>query len=490
MARLRILGAADVAPGEYVTMARTYEMFIGGRQVTAAAHREILNPADQSVVGLCPVGTVEHLEAALGAATEAFGSWSHSSDAQRKAACTTIARIVTENAAELAALVTREQGKPLKGLGSEFELGGCAAWAAYTGSQDLPVRVLENSAVKHVEMRREPIGVVGSITPWNWPLMIAIWHLVPAIRTGNTVVIKPSPFTPLGTLRMVELLAAQLPPGVLNVVAGDDALGAALSRHPKVKKVVFTGSAATGRKVMASAAPTLKHLTLELGGNDPGIVLPDADLQKLIEPMFWGAFINSGQTCAALKRLYVPEALYDKVCAGLIQYAKAVPMGDGMNEATRLGPLQNEPQFRKVSELVDDARRHGGEVLLGGEARPGPGYFYPATFVGNLGNGVRLVDEEQFGPALPIVRYRRLEDAIDWANAGDYGLSASVWGTDTAALAAVAQQLQAGTVFINKHAEVAPNVPFGGIKGSGLGVEFGQEGLEAYTTIKIINAAA
>jgi acyl-CoA reductase-like NAD-dependent aldehyde dehydrogenase len=276
----------------------------------------------------------------------------------------------------------------------------------------------------------------------------------------------------------------------LNVVAGDDALGAALSRHPKVKKVVFTGSAATGRKVMASAAPTLKHLTLELGGNDPGIVLPDADLQKLIEPMFWGAFINSGQTCAALKRLYVPEALYDKVCAGLIQYAKAVPMGDGMNEATRLGPLQNEPQFRKVSELVDDARRQGGEVLLGGEARPGPGYFYPATFVGNLGNGVRLVDEEQFGPALPIVRYRRLEDAIAWANAGDYGLSASVWGTDTAALAAVAQQLQAGTVFINKHAEVAPNVPFGGIKGSGLGVEFGQEGLEAYTTIKIINAAA
>ena len=470
-------------------MPDTFGMFIGGRRVDASDYREIRNPADQSLVGMCPVGTQAHLEAAIEAAARAFVSWSRSTDAERKGACATIARVLTEHAAELATLVTREQGKPLKGFGSQFELGGCAAWAGYTGSLELPVKVLEDSPAKRVEQHREPLGVVGSITPWNWPLLIAIWHLAPAIRTGNTVVIKPSPFTPLGTLRMVELLGAALPPGVLNVVAGDDALGAALSAHPKVKKVVFTGSAATGRKVMASAAPTLKHLTLELGGNDAAIVLPDADLGKMVEPLFWGAFINSGQTCAALKRLYVHDSLYQPLCEGLIAYARGVPMGDGLDEATRLGPLQNERQFRKVSELVEDARQAGGRVLCGGQARPGPGYFYPVTLVGEVGNGVRLVDEEQFGTALPIIRYRALEDAIAWANGSDYGLTASVWGSDPQALAAVARQLQAGTVYINKHAEVAPNVPFGGIKASGLGVEFGQEGLEAYTTIKIINAA-
>ena len=470
-------------------MARKYEMHIGGRPVAASAHREIKNPATGATVGLCPIGTLEHLEQAVEAAAAAFAKWRRSSDGERRAACEAMAGILTQHAPELAALVTQEQGKPLKGIGSEFELGGCAAWASYTGALELPSKVIEDSATKHVEMLREPIGVVGSITPWNWPLIIAIWHLAPAIRTGNTVVIKPSPFTPLGTLRMIELLAQAVPPGVLNVVAGDDELGAALSRHPKIQKVVFTGSASTGRKVMASAAPTLKHLTLELGGNDAGIVLPDADMDKLIAPMFWGSFINSGQTCAALKRLYVPDAMYERVCKAFIDFARATPMGDGMQPGTQLGPLQNERQFRKVIELVEDAKRHGGDILLGGEAQQGPGYFYPVTLVGGLENGVRLVDEEQFGPALPIVRYRRLEDAIAWANDTDYGLSASVWGSDRAQLNAVARQLEAGTVFINKHAEVAPNIPFGGIKGSGLGVEFAQEGLEAYTTIKIINAA-
>ena len=471
-------------------MARKYEMHIGGKTVAASAHREIKNPATGATVGLCPIGTVEHLNQAVEAAAAAFPAWRRSSDAQRKAACERIAEILTRNAPELATLVTQEQGKPLKGIGSEFELGGCAAWAGYTATLELPPKVLEASAAKHVEMLREPIGVVGSITPWNWPLIIAIWHLVPAIRTGNTVVIKPSPFTPLGTLRMIELLAEAVPPGVLNVVAGGDELGAAMSQHPKIQKMVFTGSAATGRKVMASAAPTLKHLTLELGGNDAGIVLPDADIGALIAPMFWGAFINSGQTCAALKRLYVHDSLYDRVCNAFIDVARATPMGDGMDENTRLGPLQNERQFRRVIELVEDAKRHGGQMLLGGEPLTGPGYFYPVTLVGGLENGVRLVDEEQFGPALPIMRYSKLEDAVAWANDSDYGLSASVWGTDRAQLSAVAKQLEAGTVFINKHAEIAPNVPFGGIKGSGLGVEFGEEGLEAYTNIKIINAVA
>jgi acyl-CoA reductase-like NAD-dependent aldehyde dehydrogenase len=276
---------------------RKYEMTVGGRSVPATSYREILNPSTGGVVGLCPVGTVEHLGAAVSAAEQAFSTWRHSTDRQRQEACQTIAKVVTDNARELAVLLTQEQGKPLKGLGSEFELGGCAAWAGFTASLGLPVKVIEDSPAKRVEMHREPVGVVGSITPWNWPLLIAIWHVVPAIRTGCTVVVKPSPFTPLGTLRMIELIAAALPPGLVNVVAGGDELGAALSRHERIRKLVFTGSIATGKKLMASAAPTLKPLTLELGGNDAGIVLPDVDMTKLVEPMFWGAFINSGQTC-------------------------------------------------------------------------------------------------------------------------------------------------------------------------------------------------
>ncbi len=471
-------------------MTRKYEMTIGGRTVSAASYREIRNPANGSVVGLCPVGTTEHLEQAVVAAENAFASWRHTTDKQREAACQTIAKVVTDNARELSVLLTQEQGKPLKGLGSEFELGGCAAWAAYTASLSLPVKVIEDSPAKRIEMHREPIGVVGSITPWNWPLMIAIWHTVPAIRTGNTVVIKPSPFTPLGTLRMIELIAAALPPGLINVIAGGDDIGAALSRHDRIRKVVFTGSIATGKKVMASAAPTLKPLTLELGGNDAGIVLPDVDMTKLVEPMFWGAFINSGQTCGALKRLYVHASVHDKVCQALVDYGSKIPMGDGMNEQNVLGPLQNERQFKKVIDLVEDAKARGGKVLLGGAPIKGPGYFYPVTFVSNVTDGMRLVDEEQFGPALPIIRYEDLDDVIRCANGTEFGLDASVWGSDKARLSAVASRLEAGTVFVNKHAEIAPNVPFGGIKCSGLGVEFGEEGLEAYTTIKIINAAA
>ncbi|MFZ1868229.1 MAG: aldehyde dehydrogenase family protein [Steroidobacteraceae bacterium] len=470
-------------------MPAKYEMTIGGRQTPAADYRETRNPADGSVVGLCPVATADHLEQAVQAAELAFERWRHSTHARRKAACEAVAKVLREHSPELAALVTREQGKPLKGLGSEFELAGAAAWSAYTASMDVPDRTLEATASKRVTLTHLPLGVVASITPWNWPLLIAVWHILPAIRTGNTVVIKPSPYTPLSTLRMVELIAKVLPAGVLNVLSGNDHLGDLLTQHPTISKVVFTGSTATGRRVMTNAAATLKRLTLELGGNDPGIILPGTDPAGIAESLFWGAFINSGQTCAALKRLYVHDDMYEATCGVLASYARSVTVGNGMDSATQLGPLTTERQLQRVSELVDDARRIGARIISGGTASGGAGYFFPVTLVADAENGQRLVDEEQFGPALPIIRYTRVEDAVRWANATDYGLAASVWGTDRNRLAEVAEQLEAGTVYINKHAEVAPNIPFGGIKSSGLGVEFGIEGLQAYTTIKVVNAA-
>jgi acyl-CoA reductase-like NAD-dependent aldehyde dehydrogenase len=472
-------------------MSKKYDMTIGGETVAADSYTDIRNPANtEEVVGQAPVGTKAHLDQAVDAAAKAYQSWRYSSDKERVDACNAIAQVCTENAEELAVLLTREQGKPLGGLGSQFEMGGCAAWAGYTASLSLEDKVIEDSDEKKIIQQRVPLGVVGSITPWNWPVMIAIWHIVPGIRSGNTVVIKPSPFTPLSTLRMVELVNEKLPAGLLNVVSGGDELGAALTGHPGIDKIVFTGSIATGKKVMASAAERVAPVTLELGGNDAGIMLPGEDPAKFAEGMFFGSMINSGQTCGALKRLYVHEDDLDATVAALSGFAANIPMGDGMEEGSLLGPLQNERQFKRVIELVEDAKANGGTCVTGGEPMGGPNYFYPVTFVTGISDGVRLVDEEQFGPVLPIITYTDIEDAIQRANGLEFGLDASVWGSDAEETARVASRLEAGTVYVNKHAEIAPNVPFGGIKCSGLGVEFAEEGLAAYTSIKIINTAA
>ena len=379
-----------------------------------------------------------------------------------------------------------EQGKPLGGLGSRFEIGGAVAWTRHTGEIELPVEVLQDGAEGRVELHRKPIGVVGSITPWNWPVMIACWHIVPAIRAGNTVVIKPSPNTPLSTIRLVQLMNEVLPAGVVNVVTGDNEIGAAMSRHPGIAKMTFTGSTATRRRIMESAAPTLKRLTLELGGNDAGIVLADADPKAIAEGLFWGAFINSGQTCACLKRLYVHDSIYDDVCRELTAYASNVPMGDGVAESSALGPVQNKMQFDIVSSCVEDARAKGGRVLLGGNPSNGPGYFYPVTLVADVDHGCKLVDTEQFGPALPIIRYSTVAEAVAKANDSTMGLGGSVWGTDLAKAKDVAGKLECGSVWINRHGMIQPNAPFGGIKQSGFGVEFGAEGLKEFTTVQTV----
>lgn len=472
-------------------MSKKFDMTVGGKTRAAEDYVEIRNPADlDETVGLMPLATRGDLEDAIHAARTAYRSWRHSSDDERANACRTMAQVVSENAEELATLLTKEQGKPLNGMGSRFELGGCGAWAGHTAEIGLPEKLLEDSEQNHIVMRREPLGVVGSITPWNWPLMIAIWHIAPGIRTGNTVVIKPSPFTPLSTLRMVELFNEALPPGLINAVAGTDDIGAAITAHDHVDKIVFTGSIATGKKVMSSAAERVAPVTLELGGNDPAILLPGTDARVHVEGLFFGSMINSGQTCGAIKRLYVHESDYEATCQTLAEFAGGVAMGDGMDEASVLGPVQNERQFERVIELVDDAKASGARILTGGEPRGGDNYFYPVTLVADITDGTRLVDEEQFGPTLPVIPYTDVDDAVRRANAGEFGLCASVWGADREATADVANRLEAGTVYINKHAELAPHVPFGGIKSSGLGVEFGEEGLAAYTAIKIINAAA
>lgn len=461
-------------------------MIINGQPVSAADQFDVTNPATGETVGRAPNSTTDHLNHAVAVARAAFTTWSQTSDAVRAQACQDIAAKIGEHAEELAQLLTREQGKPLNGLGSRFEIGGAQAWAAHTASLSLPVKLLQDNEQGRVELHRKPMGVVGSITPWNWPVMIAVWHILPAVRSGNTVVIKPSPYAPLSTLLLVELMNQVLPPGVVNSVCSDDRtsnIGAAMSAHPGIRKIIFTGSINTGKKVMASAAETVKRLTLELGGNDAGIVLPDVDPKAIAEGLFWGAFINNGQTCAAMKRLYVHESVYDEVCSALVDYAKAIPVGPGTEEASILGPVNNPMQFDKVKRLVDAAKQKG-RVLLGGE--PGEGLFFPPTLIADLSHDDPLVTEEQFGPALPIIKYSDVEDAIRQANDSPNGLGGSVWSQDIDKARQVASRLECGSVWINKHGAIQPNAPFGGVKSSGCGVEFGEEGLAEYTDIQVM----
>ena len=449
-------------------------------------YADVKNPSTFEVVGRMPLGTAQDLDDAVAAAAEAFKTWSVTPDAERQAACHAIAAKIEAHAEELAQLITAEQGKQLNGLGSRFEVGGTAFWTHSTADLQLPVEVIQDNEQGRIELHRKAIGVIGSITPWNWPMLIGSWHLIPAVRTGNTIVIKPSPYTPLSTIRMVELMNEVLPPGVVTCVSGDDSLGAAMSTHPGIAKMVFTGSTVTGRKIMASAAPTLKRLTLELGGNDAGVVLPDADPKAIAPGLFWGAFINGGQTCAALKRLYVHDSIYDAVCDALVEFAATVPMGDGRDESNQLGPIQNEMQFKRVCALVDEAKQAGGRILCGGAPRGGKGYFYPITFVADVQEGTRLVDEEQFGPVLPIIRYSDVEDAMRRANDNPLGLGGSVWSSDVTRAKQLVQRLECGTGWVNKHGGIQPNAPFGGIKQSGIGVEFGPEGLKEYTVTQTV----
>ncbi|MGO4229897.1 aldehyde dehydrogenase family protein [Arthrobacter sp. YAF34] len=466
----------------------TYDALLAAIAPTAGEGRTIPDPATGQPVGVAPVHTVQDLERAIAAAAAAQPAWAALGHDARSAALLRAADAVERSAEELARLLSREQGKPLNGPNARFEVGACAAWLRAAAVTPLDPETVVDDGETRAELHYRPIGVVGAIGPWNWPMMITVWQLAPALRMGNAVVVKPSEFTPLSVLALVHVLNQELPEGLLTVVSGGRDVGEALAGHPAIGKIMFTGSTATGKAIIKSSADTVKRLTLELGGNDAGIVLPDADPKAIAEGLFWGAFINTGQTCAALKRLYVHDAIYDAVCEELTAVAAAMPMGNGLDEASVLGPLQNRQQYDIVATLVNAARESGARVLLGGNPDPDqPGHFYPTTLVADVDNNNPLVTEEQFGPALPIIRYGTVDEAVTMANALDVGLGASVWSADAAEARKVAARLEAGTVWINKHGAVDPRIPFGGAKQSGYGLEFGVEGLKALGVPQVVN---
>jgi phenylacetaldehyde dehydrogenase len=466
----------------------SYEVLLASITGGTNETRTILDPATGTDVGEAPVHTVEDLDRAVAVAAEAQPAWAALGHEGRSAVLLRAADAVERSAEDLARLLSREQGKPLNGLNARFEVGSCVAWLRATATTVLEPETVVDDGDTHAEVHYRPIGVVGAIGPWNWPMMITVWQIAPALRMGNSVVVKPSEYTPLSVLALAKVINEELPEGLLTVISGGRDVGERLAAHPAVGKIMFTGSTATGKAIIKSSADTVKRLTLELGGNDAGIVLPDADPKAIAEGLFWGAFINTGQTCAALKRLYVHEDIYDAVCEELGAVAAAAPMGNGLDESSVLGPLQNKQQFDIVNRLVESAKGSGARVLLGGNPpQEQPGYFYPTTLVADIDNDNPLVAEEQFGPALPIIRYSTVDEAVAMANGLDVGLGASVWSSDQKAAREVAARIQAGTVWINKHGAVDPRVPFGGAKQSGYGLEFGVEGLKAVGVPQIIN---
>ena len=463
-----------------------YSLLINGGLVPGASTMHVINPATEEVLADCPRSSEEQLNEAVQAAKEAFPSWSQTKIRDRKEIVSKIADIVEANAQELAQILTEEQGKPIGD--ATGEVYGMAAFCRYFASLDLPVKVIEDSDGRKVEAHHAPLGVVGAIVPWNFPLILLAFKLPPALIAGNTIVIKPAPTTPLSTLRVAELIRDVAPPGVINVITDLNDLGAALTAHPDVRKISFTGSTATGAKVMAGAAGLLKRITLELGGNDAGIVLNDVDPKEAAPKLFNSAFQNTGQVCIAMKRLYVHEDIYDEMCEELASLANETVIGHGLEQGTKLGPLNNKMQFDKVKELIEEAKSDGN-VIAGGEVPDQPGYFIRPTIVRDIEEGSRLVDEEQFGPVLPVMKFSDENDAVERANATQWGLGGSVWSSDLGRAYALAEKMEAGTIWINKHSELDPTIPFGGSNQSGLGKELGAEGLEEFTQLKIINMA-
>ena len=463
-----------------------YSLLINGALVAGDATMDVINPATEEVLCSAPRASEAQLDQAVAAAKAAFPAWSKTPLDERKAVVNKIADAIEANAEDLARLLTQEQGKPI--ADATAEVYGTAIFLRYFTSLDLPIKVIDDSEGRRVEAHRRPLGVVGAIVPWNFPMILMAFKLSPALVAGNTIVVKPAPTTPLTALKLGELICDLVPAGVVNFITDANDLGAPLTAHPDVRKVSFTGSTATGAKVMAGAAGLLKRITLELGGNDAGIVLGDVDPKEIAPKLFQSAFQNSGQVCIAMKRLYVHESIYDEMCDELATIAKATVIGDGLEQGTQLGPLQNKMQFDKVREMIAEAGRDG-KIIAGGEVPDKPGYFIAPTIVRDVTDGARIVDEEQFGPVLPVIKFSDPLDAVARANASPYGLGGSIWSGDLDKAYALAEEMESGTVWINKHAELDPSIPFGGARQSGLGTELGQEGLEEFTQLKMINIA-
>jgi len=461
-----------------------YDMLVNGKLTRGSRTLDVVDPATAEVFAACACASREEIEDAVTASAAAFPTWSATSLDERRAVLIKMAEAIETNLESIARTLTSEQGKPIGD--AQGEVGGAAYFLRYYAGLEIPVEMIEDSEARRIELHRRPLGVVAAIVPWNFPVLTAVNKVGAALITGNTVVVKPAATTPLATLQVAALWRDIVPAGVVNIVIDKNDLGDVLTSHPLVRKVSFTGSTTTGMKVMASGSNTLKRMTLELGGNDSGIVLDDCDPDIVSQQLFDSAFTNNGQVCIALKRLYVHDSQYDAICSKLAEIANATIVGPGSQQGTQLGPVQNRVQFDKLKTLIEETRT-AGTIIAGGDSPEGPGYFINPTIVRDIPDNARLVTDEQFGPVLPVMRFSDLDDVVARANDSSFGLGNSVWSSDSERAGAVAAQLDSGTVWINKHGDIGPDTPFAGAKMSGVGIEMGMHGLLEFTQAKVIN---
>lgn len=462
------------------------KMLIDGQLVAGARMLDVINPATEEVFARVPHATEAQLDQAVEAARRAQTQWARTTMAERRARIEQLAAAIGEHAEDLARTITQEQGKPLPEAAGEVEWS--QGYLLHTATLQLPDRVIQDDARFRIETRHKPLGVVGAIIAWNFPLLLACWKIGPALMAGNALILKPAPTTPVTALKLGELCAKVFPAGLVNILTDENDLGPKMTAHPGISKIGFTGSSDTGKRIMASAANTMKRVTLEMGGNDAAIVLPDVDVRQTAEKVYGGAFFNAGQVCLAVKRAYVHDEIYDEFCDALAQIASEAVVDDGLKQGTTIGPIQNKAQYEKVKGFLEDARA-GGKIIAGGHAREGKGYFVSPTIVRDVSDGQRIVDEEQFGPILPVIRFDHVDAVIARANASDYGLGGSVHSADVEKATEIAGRIEAGTVWVNQQLNIGPHIPMAGFKGSGLGVEQSVEGLAEYTQMQVINIA-
>lgn len=464
-----------------------YFNLVGGASASASAVYDVKDPATLGIVGRAPISTLADLDDAVAAANAASrGIWANDLSVRRSMLAQCASRIEACSD-ELANVLSQEQGKPL--AAAKGEIGLAVRLLTHYAQKDERRETLRRRPTEYVDVVRAPIGTVGLIVPWNYPIAILMMKLAPALWAGNTVVIKPAPSTPLTTLTLCARLADILPAGVINTVTGEGDIGQALVEHAGIRKVSFTGSTPTGIRVMSSAAPMLKRLTLELGGNDAAIVCHDANVAAIAPRIFANAFTNAGQLCCAIKRLYVHRSVFDQMVERLTDIARHWRVGPGLHPETQMGPLNNRAQRDHVRALLDDAVAHGGTIHVGGESLAGyDGYFLKPAIVSGVSDESRIVKEEQFGPALPVLAFDSVDEAIERANASEFGLGGSIWSTNVIAAAEAASRLEAVNLYVNQHAVPPdPELPFGGMKASGFGYELGDWGCDDFSIRKVLN---
>lgn len=464
-------------------MMSEYKLLIGGALVDGASTIDVINPSTEEVLATSPRASEAQLDQAVAAAKAAFPAWAATPIAERRRLVKQIADVLEANADEFYRLLSLEVGRTIGESKEEID---------YTvefirGLADLEIKedVVYEDEFRIAVQERRPLGVVGTIIPWNFPILLVGFKVPSALLAGNTVVIKPAPTTPLSTLRLGELIAPLFPAGVVNIITDANDLGPKLSAHPDVAKISFTGSCETGKRVMSAAAATMKRLTLEMGGNDAAIIMPGVDVDVVADFIMYAGFTNAGQICNCIKRIYAHADIYDELVNKVAARCEAHVLGDVLDPATTYGPIHNKAQFERAKEFLEDGRTNG-VIVAGGEVLNRPGYFMRPTVVRDITDGTRLVDEEQFAPIMPFIKFTDVEDALARANASPFALGGSIWTPDIDLGNALAGRMEAGMVWVNDHGSAFVTTPFVGAKQSGLGAELGVEGLLAFTQLHVV----